>query len=625
MAAVKDYAIFMLDPNGRVSTWNTGAERIKGYKSEEIIGEHFSRFYTQEDIELGKPDNELKVAASEGQLEDEGWRVRKDGSRFWANVVITAIRGKNGELLGFSKVTRDFTERKKAEEALRASENRFRSLFEFSPDAIVVTNQEGKIAEVNAHVQEVFGYDRSELLGQPIEVLIPERFRIAHPGHRADYAAHPRVRTMGAGLDLYGRRKDGSEFPVDIMLGPVAAPEGQLVLSVIRDLTQKREAEEALRRSEQENRYLEEELITTHQFDEIVGESSGLKRVLKQVEDVAPTDATVLILGETGTGKELIARAIHDLSPRRDHGFVRLNCSAIPSGLLESELFGHEKGAFTGAITQKIGRLELAHQGTFFLDEIGDLPLELQPKILRALQEKEFERVGGTRTIPVNVRLVAATNRDLAKMVNAGQFRSDLYYRLRVFPITIPPLARAPRRYSYSGALLPRSPFEAHGPAYRNHSRRDHANAGQMALAWQRSRAREFHRKIRHSLAGARAARPARRTRSRRRISRKDRFEPGSSRTGTHSSRAPRVQGNDRRRQRRGGTSRLETNDAELHVEKVGHPAARLHLVPRRNLVSSLRDRAHIQNFNLIPLTQVSAPALRQIATALWSAVTFGV
>lgn len=430
----------MLDPHGRVSTWNAGAERIKGYKSDEILGEHFSRFYTQEDIELGKPDSELKVAAFEGRLEDEGWRVRKDGSRFWANVVITAIRDKNGELLGFSKVTRDFTERKNAEEALRASENRFRSLFEFSPDAIVVTNQEGKIAEVNAHVQEVFGYDRSELLGQPIEVLIPERFRIAHPGHRADYAAHPRVRTMGAGLDLYGRRKDGSEFPIDIMLGPVGAPEGQMVLSVIRDLTQKREAEEALRRSEQENRYLEEELITTHQFDEIVGESSGLKRVLKQVEDVAPTEATVLILGETGTGKELIARAIHDLSPRRDHGFVRLNCSAIPSGLLESELFGHEKGAFTGAITQKIGRLELAHQGTFFLDEVGDLPLELQPKILRALQEKEFERVGGTRTIPVNVRLVAATNRDLTKMVNAGQFRSDLYYRLRVFPITIPPL-----------------------------------------------------------------------------------------------------------------------------------------------------------------------------------------
>jgi formate hydrogenlyase transcriptional activator len=316
----------------------------------------------------------------------------------------------------------------------------FEKLFEFSPDAIVVSDHEGKISAVNGQVEKFFGYSRSELLGEPIEILIPERFRQTHPRHRSDYSNQPRVRPMGAGLELYGRRKDGTEFPVDIMLGPVEAPEGRVVLSVIRDLSEKREAEEALRRSEQEKRYLEEEINTSHQFEEIVGESSGLKRVLKQVEDVAATDATVLILGETGTGKELIARAIHELSPRHEHGFVRLNCSAIPSGLLESELFGHERGAFTGAIAQKIGRLELAHQGTFFLDEVGDLPLELQPKILRALQEKEFERVGGTRTIPVNVRLVAATNRDLAKMVNAGQFRNDLYYRLRVFPITIPPL-----------------------------------------------------------------------------------------------------------------------------------------------------------------------------------------
>ena len=165
-----------------------------------------------------------------------------------------------------------------------------------------------------------------------------------------------------------------------------------------------------------------------------------MKRVLKNVETVAATDVTVLVLGETGTGKEVIARAIHQLSSRNERTLVKLNCAAIPAGLLESELFGHEKGAFTGAVDRKIGRLELANEGTLFLDEIGDLPLELQPKILRALQEREIERLGSTRTIPVNVRLVAATNRDLAQMVADKTFRSDLYYRLRVFPIMLPPL-----------------------------------------------------------------------------------------------------------------------------------------------------------------------------------------
>jgi PAS domain S-box-containing protein len=313
-------------------------------------------------------------------------------------------------------------------------------LFEFSPDAIVVTDSDGRISRANAQVERAFGYHRNELIGQNIEILIPERFRQVHPKHREHYAHQPRVRPMGAGLELYARRKDGTEFPVDIMLGPVEGADGPLILSVIRDLTEKKEAAEALRRSEEEKRYLEEELSTSNQFEEIIGESSELKRVLKHIETVAPTDATVLILGETGTGKELIARAIHHLSQRRDHPFVKLNCSAIPTGLLESELFGHERGAFTGAIAQKIGRLELAHQGTFFLDEIGDLPPELQPKILRALQEKEFERLGSARTIPVNVRLVAATNRNLAAMVETREFRSDLYYRLRVFPVEMPPL-----------------------------------------------------------------------------------------------------------------------------------------------------------------------------------------
>lgn len=190
----------------------------------------------------------------------------------------------------------------------------------------------------------------------------------------------------------------------------------------------------------EEKLYLEDEIRTEYDFEEIVGESQSLRRVLRDVETVAPTDSSVIILGESGTGKELIARAIHNLSGRRQRTFVKVNCAAIPTGLLESELFGHEKGAFTGAISQKIGRFELADKGTLFLDEIGDIPLELQPKLLRVLQEREFERLGSTRTVKVDIRLVTATNRDLPQMVANREFRGDLFYRLNVFPITLPPL-----------------------------------------------------------------------------------------------------------------------------------------------------------------------------------------
>lgn len=193
-------------------------------------------------------------------------------------------------------------------------------------------------------------------------------------------------------------------------------------------------------RLEEERLYLESEIRSEYNFEDIVGKSATLKAVLEQIQIVAPTGSTVLLRGETGTGKELIARAIHQLSPRRERTFVRLNCAAIPSGLIESELFGHEKGAFTGALAQKRGRFELAHEGTLFLDEIGDIGIELQPKLLRALQEQEFERLGSAKTIHVNVRLIAATHRDLAAMIRNGQFREDLFYRLNVFPVEIPPL-----------------------------------------------------------------------------------------------------------------------------------------------------------------------------------------
>jgi formate hydrogenlyase transcriptional activator len=213
----------------------------------------------------------------------------------------------------------------------------------------------------------------------------------------------------------------------------------QIAVAVENALGYKQIAELKERLSK-EKLYLEEEIRTEYNFEEIIGESTTLKKVLKQVEVVAPTDSTVLVLGETGTGKELLARAIHNLSGRRERTFVKMNCAAIPTGLLESELFGHERGAFTGAIATKVGRFELADGGTLFLDEVGDIPLELQSKLLRVLQEQEFERLGSTRTLKVNVRVVAATNQDLSDMVEKKEFRSDLYYRLNVFPLMTPPL-----------------------------------------------------------------------------------------------------------------------------------------------------------------------------------------
>ena len=225
--------------------------------------------------------------------------------------------------------------------------------------------------------------------------------------------------------------------PEDVEFVSQAA--GQIAIALENALAY-REISELKDKLAQEKLYLEEEIRSELQFDQIVGHSPAIKHVLQLVQTVAPSDSTVLLLGETGTGKELIARAIHDHSRRNQRAFVRLNCAAIPTGLLESELFGHEKGAFTGAISQKLGRLELADQGTLFLDEVGDVPLEIQPKLLRVLQEREFERLGSTRTRRVDVRLVAATNRDLERMIAEREFRSDLYYRLNVFPIRIPPL-----------------------------------------------------------------------------------------------------------------------------------------------------------------------------------------
>ncbi len=476
---VKDCGIFMLDPEGRVSTWNVGAESIKGYRAEEILGQHFRCFYTVEDIRRGKPEEHLRLAAAEGELEDEGWRVRKDGTRFWANVMMTALRDEAGRLRGFARVTRDFTARKRAEEALLlemtnvlVSNLDIRQLLaaisstlgqvmphEYSSLALHEAGSEVlRLIPLDPVCGDVDFVDSSTLLpiegspegwvftcGEPLVLhdLADRRFprNVTGPMLKAGmksacFVPLPgRERTMGT-LNV-ARSAEGAFSARDMnLLGQV----GNQVAIALDNALAFRRIGELKDKLAHEKLYLQAKLQTEYGFDEIVGESPTLRRILKQVETVAPTDATALLLGETGTGKELLARAIHNLSPRHDHMFVKFNCAAIPTGLLESELFGHEKGAFTGASAQRLGRLDLAHQGTLFLDEVGDIPLELQPKLLRALQEKEFERLGSSRTIPVDVRLIAATNRVLSKMVHAGEFRSDLYYRLKVFPIVVPPL-----------------------------------------------------------------------------------------------------------------------------------------------------------------------------------------
>jgi formate hydrogenlyase transcriptional activator len=244
-------------------------------------------------------------------------------------------------------------------------------------------------------------------------------------------------RGRALGILSIARKSEANFTPEDVEFLAQAA--GQIAIAIENAIAY-HEISQLKDKLAQEKLYLEEEIRSEMNFENIVGNSPALKHVLELVETVAPSDSTVLLLGETGTGKELIARAIHDRSRRKDRTFVKLNCAAIPTGLLESELFGHEKGAFTGAIIQKIGRMELADQGTLFLDEVGDIPTEIQPKLLRALQEREFERLGSTHTRRANIRLVVATNRDLEQMIAAREFRSDLYYRLHVFPIRIPPL-----------------------------------------------------------------------------------------------------------------------------------------------------------------------------------------
>jgi PAS domain S-box-containing protein len=321
--------------------------------------------------------------------------------------------------------------------ALAESEQRYRDLYEEAPIAYVKEDLQSRFISANRAAIRILGIKPEEVAGTVGVSLVPNT-------PEAQRRVQEAFRSIGRGTDTGGvilelRRKDNGR-PIWIQWWSKPEPGGKYTRTMFVDITDRVLMEQEQARLTAQNTYLQEEIKSVHNFEEIVGRSPALLEALEKVHRVAKTDASVLITGETGTGKELIARAIHSASPRRDKPLIKLNCAALPSSLVESELFGHEKGAFSGAISRRIGRFELAQGGTIFLDEIGDVPMEVQVKLLRVLQEREFERVGGSDPIKVDVRIITATNRDLHKTIREGKFREDLFYRLNVFPIALPPL-----------------------------------------------------------------------------------------------------------------------------------------------------------------------------------------
>ena len=330
-------------------------------------------------------------------------------------------------------------ERTHMEDQLKDNAQRLRDLFEEAPIAYVHEGVDTKFIRANKTAMETLGIRPEEIAGTYGRTFIPNTPEAQRRLKEALESITQGTDTKGVILEL--RRKDNGK-PLWIRWWSRPDPSGAYTRTMFIDITDQILMEQEKARLEAANVYLQEEIKTEHNFEEIIGTSPAIKKVLQAIEKVAGTDATVLVTGETGTGKELIARAVHNLSRRNAGVLVKVNCAAIPAGLIESELFGHEKGAFTGALARKAGRFELADKATLFLDEVGEIPLELQTKLLRVLQEGEFERLGSTRTIKVNVRMIAATNRDLDKEVREGRFRPDLYYRLKVFPIALPPLRK---------------------------------------------------------------------------------------------------------------------------------------------------------------------------------------
>jgi PAS domain S-box-containing protein len=321
-----------------------------------------------------------------------------------------------------------------------------------SLDAVITMDANGTTIGWNTQAEKIFGWSRKEAIGCRVaDTIIPARYRDAHERGLHRFMATAEGPLLNRRVEMTALHRDGREFPVELAITPVRLDHTWTFGAFIRDITERKHAQEELEKAFQEiqalkdqlykqNLALRDEVDSASMFEEIVGASTALQRVLSRVRKVAPTDSTVFITGETGTGKELIARAVHKSSRRSERAFVSANCAAMAPSLIQSELFGHEKGSFTGATQRRLGRFELADGGTLFLDEVGELPPDTQVALLRVLQEREIERVGGVRPVQVNVRVIAATNRDLKAATESGTFRPDLFYRLNVFPIEVPPL-----------------------------------------------------------------------------------------------------------------------------------------------------------------------------------------
>ncbi len=415
----------------------------------EIVIRGETVYYTSKVYEIFPRHPELKEMGIESYFGVP--LVSEAGNEMMGHLAVMHDQPMIKEFLGmallriFAARARAELERKRAEQALRKSEERLASILASAMDAIITIDAEQRITLFNPAAEKIFRCRAEQVIGHSIEPLLSKRFGNLLKGYCL--AVQPTTvnsQQLWAPEGLPARRRDGEEFPVEATLSPLEIEGRRFFTLILRDVTERWQSQETLKQLQLEKVYLQEEMKSRQTPGHIVGDSPAMQDVFAHAEQVAGTDSTVLLTGETGTGKSVIARTIHDLSDRRDKLFVHINCAALPGDLVESELFGHEKGAFTGAIAQRKGRFELADDGTLFLDEVGELTASAQAKLLRVLQDQEFERVGGTQTLKVNVRLVAATNRDLARMVKEGEFRADLYYRLNVFPIRLPSLCERP-------------------------------------------------------------------------------------------------------------------------------------------------------------------------------------